>query len=74
MSLAIGAVKQTNGSTSAQAICLSSGALCHRMLYIKFTWTQRPIREVHERKEIYQELTQISAPAHEAPVSCATAS
>lgn len=74
MSLAIGAVKQTNGSTSAQAIYLSSGALCHRILYIKFTWTQRPIREVHGRKEIYEGLIQIPTPAHQAPMSCATAS
>lgn len=73
MSLTIGAVKQINWSTSVQAVYSSSGALCHRMLYIKFTWTQRHIREVHGRKEFYQGLTQIPTPGHEDPMSCATA-
>lgn len=73
MSLASGAAKQINGSTSVQAVYLSSGALCHRILYTKFTWTQRPIRAVHGRKEFYQGLTQIPTPAHEDPMSCATA-
>jgi len=69
MSLATGASKQTNGSTSVQAIYLSSGVLCHRMLYIKLAWTQIPIAEVYGRKEIYQGLTQIPTPTHEVPMS-----